>query len=112
MIIHFKTKKLQKQCENPQVALKDYGSSIGNKLVQRIGELQAAVSLEDIKRIPAARLHRLQGKRSIEYAIDLVHPFRLIIRPDLQDGQSINELAKIHIVRVEKVEDYHGKQKR
>ena len=97
MIIHFKTKKLQKQCENPQEALKVFGLSIGNKLVQRVGELQAAVSLEDIKRIPAARLHRLRGNRSNEYAIDLVHPFRL---------------SKIHIVRIEKVEDYHGKQTR
>ena len=112
MIIQFKTKKLQKQCENPQEALKVFGLSIGNKLVQRVVELQAAVSLEDIKRIPAARLHRLQGNRRNEYAIDLVHPFRLILRPDLGEGQSINELSKIHIVQIEKVEDYHGKQKR
>ena len=44
MIVEYRTKKLKKQCEDPKIAKKDYGSSIGNKLTQRVEELIAATS--------------------------------------------------------------------
>lgn len=62
--------------------------------------------------MPSARLHRLKGTRSDEYAIDLVHPFRLIIKPILKENEEFEELDGINIVRIEEVTDYHGKQKR
>jgi proteic killer suppression protein len=65
----------------------------------------------DIKHIPSARLHRLKGDRSGEYAIDLVHPFRLVIKPILIEDGNLNKLSSINIVRIEEVTDYHGKQK-
>lgn len=85
---------------------------MGNKLTLRIGELLAATSLLDIAYIPAARLHRLKGARADEYAVDLVHPFRLVFTPILEKGENINELNSIKIVRIEEVTDYHGRQKR
>jgi proteic killer suppression protein len=54
MIVEYKTNKIKKQCENPRIAQKDYGSNIGYKLTQRVEELLAATSLLDIKLIPAA----------------------------------------------------------
>jgi len=112
MELKFKNKKIKEQCENPIRAQKDYGKEIGSMLTQRVSELMAATSLLDIKRIPAARLHRLKGKRKDEYAVDLVNPFRLVLKPILQDGVDIGDLEKITIVRIEEVTDYHGKQKR
>lgn len=112
MKVEYRTKKLKKQCEDPKIAKKDYGSNIGNKLVQRVGELIAATSLLDIQYIPSARLHRLKGTRNNEYAVDLVHPYRLVFTPILQENGDINELESINIVRIEEVTDYHGKQKR
>jgi proteic killer suppression protein len=112
MEIEYKTKKLKKQCENPKVAQKDYGASIGNKLTQRIEEFIAAISLLDIKRIPSARLHKLKGTRADEYVVDLIGSYRLVFVPILQEGEDINELESINIVRIEEVTDYHGKQKR
>jgi proteic killer suppression protein len=112
MIVEYRTKKIKTQCEDPRIAQKDYGSDIGNKLTQRVEELLAATSLLDIKHIPSARLHRLQGARSDQYAIDLVHPHRLVIKPLLEDNGDINKLEIITIVRIEEVKDYHGKQKR
>ena len=112
MELRFKTKKLKKQCEVPAEAQKKYGSLIGDKLTQRVSELYAANSLNDIAKIPAARLHKLEGVRKNEYAIDLIHPFRLIITPVLEDDADITNLSSIRIVRIEEVTDYHGKQKR
>lgn len=65
----------------------------------------------DIKYIPSARLHQLQGKRADEYAVDLVHPYRLILRPLLDENVTIGELEHITVVKIEEVTDYHGKQK-
>lgn len=72
----------------------------------------AAVSLLDIKNIPSAGLHRLEGKRSDEYAVYLVHPFRLVFKPILKENVNMYELEKIKIIRIQEVTDYHGKQKR
>jgi proteic killer suppression protein len=112
MNIEFRTKKLRKECEDPRIAQKRYGAGIGNKLTQRIRELTSATSLKDIELIPSARLHRLQGSGSKEYAVDLVHPFRLVIKPILEQESDISKLETITIVKIEEVEDYHGKQKR
>jgi toxin HigB-1 len=112
MELRFKTKKLKKQCEEPSEVQKKYGPLIGNKLTQRVSELYAANSLNDIAKIPAARLHKLEGARRNEYAVDLVHPFRLIIVPILEEDADFANFYSIRIVRVEEVTDYHGKQKR
>jgi toxin HigB-1 len=68
--------------------------------------------LNDIAKISAARLHKLEGARRNEYAVDLVHPFRLIIVPILEEDADFANFYSIRIVRVEEVTDYHGKQKR
>jgi toxin HigB-1 len=112
MELRFKTKRLKTQCEEPSEAQKKFGPKIGNKLTQRVSELHAAKTLDDIAKIPAARLHKLEGARQKEYAIDLVHPFRLIIIPVLEEDADVENLSSIRIVRIEEVTDYHGKQKR
>jgi len=109
MNIKYKTKKIKKQCEDPKIAQKDYGTKIGNKLTQRVRELSAATSLLDISYLPSARLHRLEGSRADEYAADLVHPFRLIFKPILEVGGDIGKLDSINVIRIEEVIDYHGK---
>jgi proteic killer suppression protein len=109
MKVEYKSKKLKKQCEDPKESHKAYGTNIGNKLTLRVNQLLAAKTLIDIKNIKSARLHRLKGDRSDEYAVDLVHPFRLVFKPIVDDNSSINKLECISIVRIEEVEDYHGK---
>ncbi len=112
MIVEYKNTKLKKQCEDPTIAQKDFRTGIGNKLSQRISEFISAVNLSDIKALPAARLHKLEGARSDEYAVDLVHPHRLVFKPILDDRNNIRMLELITVVRIEEVTDYHGKQKR
>ena len=112
MKIEFKSSKIKKQCEDPRIAQKEYGDRIGTKLTQRVIELNRAKNLLDIQKLPSARLHRLEGLRSDEYAVDLVHPFRLVFKPILENHSDINKLECINIIRIEEVIDYHGKQKR
>ena len=112
MVVEYRTQKLKKQCENPKIAQKDFGPQMRNKLTTRIGEFVAATSLLDIKNIPAVRLHRLKGDRADEFAVDLVHPFRLVFIPIGIAEAEYSELRNITAARIENVEDYHGKQKR
>ncbi|MFH5834823.1 hypothetical protein ACHAL6_01940 [Proteiniclasticum sp. C24MP] len=112
MVVEYRTNKLRKQCENPSIAQKDYGSGIGNRLTQRVSEFLAASTLADIKAIPVARLHKLEGDRKNQYAVDLMHPHRLLFRPVIDDESSIKKLELITVIQIEEVIDYHGKNNR
>ena len=104
MKINFKSKKLKKKFETKKELEKAYGKHQARKITQRMNELYAAESLQDIKHIPSLRLHRLSGNYKNCFAIDLIHPYRLIIKPE--DGE-IEDLKTITLVEVVKVEDYH-----
>jgi proteic killer suppression protein len=114
MVVRFKSNKLKKQCEDPRIAMRDFGKDIGYRLTQRINELRQAKDLSEIAKIPAARLHPLAGSRLNEYSVDLVHPFRLVFIPITDEAPAFDlaDLSTIHIIRIEEVIDYHGKQKR
>ncbi len=107
MILEFKNNKIQKECENPKKAQQAYGEEMKKKLLLRVNELRSSDTLEDVSYIPAARLHRLKGNRSHQYAVDLVHPFRLVFAPKC-DAADLNKLNSIEIVKIEEVVDYHG----
>jgi proteic killer suppression protein len=116
MEVTFRTNKLKRICEDPSKAQKEHGTDIGRVIIQRISELSAAKNLAVISGMPSARLHPLKGSRDGEFAIDLVHPFRLVFIPimDSDDKESdyIKKLKLIEVIRIEAIEDYHGKQKR
>jgi len=59
-----------------------WGASLTKKLQQRLMELKAAETLEDISRLPPARCHELKGDRKGQLSVDLTHPYRLVLRPD------------------------------
>lgn len=96
--ITYKTNKLEKQCTQYNIAEKAYGQNMVVVLFRRIQELKAADSIEMLIQYSVGRCHRLQGNRKHEYAMDLVHPYRLIFT---KDGEIIQA------VRIMAVEDYH-----
>ena len=104
MRISFKSKKLKKKFEARKELEKAYGIRQAKKITQRMNELYAAESLQDIKHIPSSRLHQLSGNYKNCFAIDLIHPYRLIIKPE---GREIEDLRTITLVEVVNVEDYH-----
>ncbi len=81
MVIYFKTKKLQKLCSKRAEAVKKIGPKRAHKLQQRMMELQAAETLEDISRVPPARCHELTGNLQGQLSLDLDHPHRLLFIP-------------------------------
>ena len=65
---------------------------------QRVDEIKAAASIEMLVQFAIGRCHPLQGNRKGEYAMDLVHPYRLVFEQNDKDVQ---------VVRIINIEDYH-----
>lgn len=87
------------------------GAQTADRLAQRLGELQAAETLEDLRPLPGPRCHELKGDRKGQLAVDLDHPRRLIFEPTanpppLRAGGGLDWGAVDSIVIVE-IADYH-----
>jgi proteic killer suppression protein len=112
MEIQFKSSRMQKVCNGERESVREWGLPNARKLRQRLTELQAAETLEDMRKLPAARCHPLKGDRAGQFAVDLAHPFRLVFEPadnpvPKKDDGGI-DLEKITSVTILSVEDYHG----
>lgn len=99
MLVTYKTKKLEKACNNFSFASKIYGYNIAIKLHTKIDQLIAALSIEELLRYRIGRCHALTGNRSGQYAMDLVHPYRLIFE--------VNICGDIQVSEVIEIIDYH-----
>jgi len=56
--MYFKTKKLKKKFNDFNSLSRSYGKRQANKIIQRMNELKAAETLNDILFLPSARLHK------------------------------------------------------
>ena len=98
MQISNKTRKLEKICTIAYEAEKQYGTTMAAKIQQRIDEISAALSVEMMIQFHIGRCHPLKGNRKKQYAVDLVHPYRLIFE------KKGNE---IQIAYITEIVDYH-----
>lgn len=104
MEICFKDGKLQKLCENTDNLQKKYGDIQAKKITQRINELLSAENLCDISKLPQTRLHLLSNNYKGHFAVDLKHPYRLILWPE--NGLT-SDLKSINKIRIVTIIDYH-----
>lgn len=99
MQIEYRTKKLEKACTNAAEATKLYGHEMAAKIHQRIDEITAASSVEMMIQYRIGRCHPLKGNRKNQYAVDLIHPHRLVFE---------KRESEIQIVNIMKIIDYHN----
>jgi len=110
--IIFKTNQLRKECNDAKLMRKKHGPERANRLKRRLDELRAANNLEEMRRLPQARLHELRGDRDGQLSLDLDHPYRLIIEPannpvpKKPDGGL--DWAQVTAVLIVEVADTHG----
>lgn len=104
MDIEFKNKKMKKIYEDHSLLSKKYGSRQAEEIISRINELKAAESLFDISKIPQARLHSLYNNWKDHYAVDIKHPYRLVLFP--LNGNN-NDLRSITAIKIAEMIDYH-----
>jgi proteic killer suppression protein len=111
MYIEYRTNKLKKRCLKFEEAQKAWGKQMAKKIMQRISEILAAPTLEDLNRLPPTRCHKLSGDREGQYAVDLEQPCRLIFEPigapeDIY-ADGILDRAKVKGIKIVEVGDYH-----
>lgn len=98
MQINYRTRKLEKVCTIAHEAEKQYSKEMAEKIQQRIDEIKAAVNVEMMIQFKIGRCHPLKGDRKNQYAMDLVHPYRLVFEKKGND---------IQIVLITEIVDYH-----
>ena len=79
--------------------------------MSRMAILSGATSLAEIPATPPERCHPLLGKRKGQFAVDVVHPCRLVFEPSLEsvplreDGGIDTE--RIDAIKILRIIDYH-----
>jgi proteic killer suppression protein len=108
MEISFKDKKLKELCEQESVAQRELGKNMARKLKARLADLIAAANVTELQ---AGRPHPLKGDRAGQFALDLVHPQRLVFEPAHEttphledDGIDWSQVTQICIIWIG---DYH-----
>lgn len=110
MDITFSDSKLRKYANNDTLAEKKLGKREAKLYKQRLDDLAAAQTLEDVRYLPG-NYHELVGNRKGQWACNLVHPYRLIFQaqedpvPTNDDGQYL--WIEIKGVEIIEIEDYH-----
>ena len=98
MQIVYKNKGLERVCTIAQEANKKHGQRMAEIIHLRIDQIVAAASFEELIRFRIGGCHVLQGNRREQYAMDLVHPFRLVF---------VKCCSTIQLVRIVEIIDYH-----
>jgi proteic killer suppression protein len=111
MKLFFRSSKFQKLCNTDKAMLTQLGEKRARKLKQRLMELQAADTLQQIARVPPPRCHELSADRQGQLSVDLDHPYRLIFipaddpTPTREDGGL--DWARVTAVELLEIADTH-----
>ena len=98
MDITYKNNKIKSICTDAKTAERTYGREMADKIYQRIDEICAADTVEMMVLFHIGRCHPLTQNRKGQYAVDLVHPYRLVFE---KKGD------EIQIANILEIVDYH-----
>ncbi len=105
MDISFANSKLKKLCEDHKQLKRTYGNLQSERIIKRINELHSAENLLDISKLPQARLHHLTNNLKGLWVVDIVHPYRMLIKLLNGSVDDLRTVTKIEITELGK--DYH-----
>ena len=98
MDITYRNRKVEKICTDAKTAERTYDREMADKIHQRIDEIDAADTVEMMVQFHIGRCHPLTQNRRGQYAMDLVHPYRLVFE---KNGD------EIQIANILEIVDYH-----
>ena len=98
MVITYKNKRIEKVCTDAKTAEMTYGQDMADKIHQRVDEINAADTVELMIQFRIGRCHPLSQNRKGQYAVDLVHPYRLVFE---------KKGGEIQIANILEIVDYH-----
>jgi proteic killer suppression protein len=104
--ILFRTRRLRNLC-NCRTELERQFDDMAAVIARRLHVLAAADNLTQVPQEQPIRLHRLSGKRSNQWAVDVVPPWRLIFRAAdpastiEDDGLDLSAVRAIEVLGVD-----------
>ncbi|MCI8283713.1 MAG: plasmid maintenance system killer protein [Firmicutes bacterium] len=98
MEIRYKNNKIKKICTSAYEAEKRHGKDMADKIHQRVDEISASETVEEMIQFKIGRCHPLMGNYKGKYALDLVHPYRLVF-------EKIDNV--VQIANILEITDYH-----
>lgn len=98
MQIEYKNNSIEKVCTDASSAERKYGTEMAGKIQMRIDQIKSSDTVEFMIQYGLGRCHPLHGDRKGQYAMDLVHPHRVIFT------KKGNE---IQIANIMEIGDYH-----
>lgn len=98
MQITYKNRRIERVCTDVSAAEKAYGREMADKISMRIGQISMADAIEQMIQNHIGRCHALTNNRKGQYAMDLVHPYRLILT---KQGD------RVQIAHIIEIVDYH-----
>lgn len=98
MDITYKNNKIMKICMDAKIADRTYGNEMSQKIQMRIDEIRAVDTVEEMIQYRIDRCHPLSNNRKGQYAVDLVHPYRLVFE---KHG------SEVQIAHIMEIVDYH-----
>jgi plasmid maintenance system killer protein len=111
MQIRFISAKLQKAVSVEKTLNKTFGQQMAKRIKTGLALLQSVDNLARVPTLGSIRCHQLSSNRDEQFAIDLVHPKRLVFQADhepiprLEDGGI--DKAKITQIVIVEILDYH-----
>ena len=110
MEISFATSKLAKLCNSEKKLRGEYGPRMAGLIQQRLMDLAAAETLKSMKDVPG-RCHQLTANLDGLFAVDLVHPDRLVFAPDHDPVPQLSgggvDWSKVTKIEVAGIGNYH-----
>ena len=96
MEIAFRTRKLQRQYENSDAAIRAFGGQVARKYIQRINIIKHVGDIEELRQLPGLHCHRLKGDREGQWAVTLTGFHRLVftLRGERLEIVMIEEVSK------------------
>lgn len=98
MKVEYRNRSIEKVCTIASVAERSYGQQMAEKIQLRIDQIKAADTVEQMIQYGIGRCHPLHQNRKNQYAVDLVHPMRLVFE------KKGNEIQIAYIIEIT---DYH-----
>lgn len=111
MDIAFRTRKIEKTFNSAGALRKAHGARMAKAIMLRLAVLKNARNLGLLPTTPPERRHQLRADRDEQFAVDLVHPYRLVFEPNhdplpRKDDGGI-DTDQVTAITIVDVIDYH-----
>lgn len=111
MEINFRSTKLQKIFESNSNLKRKYGTRRAMIIASHMNVIESLPSLARIPTVRPIRCHQLREDRDEQFAIDIVHPYRLVFEVDHdpipRDEFGGIDRERVTAIKIMEMIDYH-----